>query len=112
MPAALFILCLIFIFTSAPASASNWLKCRGTATVVSAAPDENGGWVLKARTDKAAVTAGFGAAGDDCPEAYGDVDIQSKTEYAAETVVTFDYSYYGGMGANGPVTSRSWTVAE
>lgn len=112
MPAAAFILCMIFIFTSVPASASNWLKCRGTATVVSSAPDENGGWVLKARTDKAAITAGFGAAGDDCPDAYGDVDIQSKAEYPAGAVVSFDYSYYGGMGANGPVASRNWTVAE
>jgi hypothetical protein len=104
---------LFFLMTAAaPAKASNWLECEGRATVTAAAQGGDGLWQLSANSTEATITNGFGAIGRNCAEAKGNVTISSKEEIAIGETIDFKYSYYGGMGAYGPITSRKWEHAE
>jgi len=101
-----------FFLIATPVQASNWLHCAGSATVTATAQDENGVWQLSAEAAGATVTDGFGTAGADCAEANGAVTITSDQEIPAGQVVRFKYEYYGGLGPQGPVTSRTWARVE
>lgn len=100
------------VLVSTPVQASSWLECEGSATVTAAAQDGSGVWQLSAEAAEARVTDGFGTAGADCTEAKGVVTFTSNKEIAAGQTVRFKYRFYGGLGPQGPVTSRTWTLLD
>lgn len=102
----------LLIIGAVPAQASNWLGCEGRATVTASVRGEDGLWQLSAKATEATITDGFGVIGTDCAEAKGDVTISSKEEITVGETIGFKYSYYGGLGAHGPVTSRMWERTE
>ncbi|MDP2206707.1 MAG: hypothetical protein Q8K65_10430 [Alphaproteobacteria bacterium] len=112
MPKRVLAVLFFIMVVPVPAAASNWLECEGRASVTSAVRAEDGVWQLSATASEAIITDGFGEIGTDCTEAKGDVTIASDQEIAAGEAVRFKYSYYGGLGPQGPVISRTWTRIE
>jgi hypothetical protein len=112
MPKYMLAVLFFIMAVPVPAAASNWLECEGRASVISSMRGDEGAWQLSAEVTEAVITDGFGEAGGECIEAKGAVMIASDKEIAAGEVVRFKYSYYGGLGPQGPVTSRTWTRSE
>lgn len=103
---------VLLVYTPSLAQASSWVECQGTGEVQKVQQQEDGTYQLEVRVVKATVTDGMGATGGPC--FFGLVpiiaEIPSPESFDIGAVVPLKYSSYSGMGAEGPVSSQTWSL--
>lgn len=96
-----------------PVQASSWFVCEGQATVESSAEGQDGQWVLQVTSAQAMLLDGMvGRKGDPCPAELDRFSMTAGRDIPAGETVRFQYSLYTGMGPQGAVLNRSWTLVE
>lgn len=92
--------------------ASSWMECEGTGEVQKVQKQEDGTYIVEAKVIEAIVTDGMGATGGAC--FFGLVpiiaEIPSPQSFDIGAVVPLKYRSYSGMGAEGPVSSQTWSL--
>ncbi len=108
---------VLWFFGAEPAKASSFFECKGEGVVLSAKPaspeatkdNPDHKWDLQVRIKsmyKNIVT------NPSCAMGSLDATVQSPVEKAKDEIIRVNYMSYSAMTPNGPMSSKTWTLAE